>query len=97
MDSGNELPETKETYWRWGVPSLILAGVTLSSMALSYFFVDPNILSRYEAMVVDSQDLGQLLSFHMDLVVHAKAQQCGAKHGLLRDLWSFTCNTLEVI
>ena len=58
MDSGNELPETKETYWRWGVPSLILAGVTLSSMALSYFFVDPNILSRYEAMVVDSQDLG---------------------------------------
>jgi hypothetical protein len=26
-------------------------------MALSYFFVEPNILSRYEAMVADSQDL----------------------------------------
>ena len=48
-------------------------------------------------MRVDSQYLGQLLSFHMGLVVNAKAEQCGAKHGLLRDLWSFTCNTLEVI
>lgn len=56
MDLGSNLPETQETYWRWGVPSLILGGVTLSSMALSYFFVEPNILSRYEAMVVDSQD-----------------------------------------
>lgn len=56
MDPGSNLPETQETYWRWGVPSLILGGVTLSSMALSYFFVEPNILSRYEAMVVDSQD-----------------------------------------
>ena len=56
MDPGNDLPETQETYWRWGVPSLILAGVTLSSMALSFFFVEPSILSRYEAMVVDSQD-----------------------------------------
>ncbi|MFZ4468339.1 MAG: hypothetical protein ACOYOZ_03715, partial [Pirellula sp.] len=56
MDLSNDLPETQETYWRWGVPSLILAGLTLSSMALSYFFVEPNILSRYEAMVADSQD-----------------------------------------
>ena len=56
MDPSNDLPETQETYWRWGVPSLILAGLTLSSMALSYFFVEPNILSRYEAMVADSQD-----------------------------------------
>jgi hypothetical protein len=56
MDPGNDLPETQETYWRWGVPSLILAGVTLSSMALSFFLVEPSILSRYEAMVVDSQD-----------------------------------------
>jgi hypothetical protein len=53
MDPSNDLPETQETYWRWGVPSLILAGVTLCSMALSYFFVEPNIASRYEAMVVD--------------------------------------------
>jgi len=52
MDPSNDLPETQETYWRWGVPSLILAGVTLCSMALSYFFVEPNIASRYEAMVV---------------------------------------------
>lgn len=57
MDLSNDLPETQGTYWRWGVPSLILAGLALSSMALSYFFVEPNILSRYEAMVADSQDL----------------------------------------
>lgn len=55
MDLGNNLPETQETYWRWGVPSLILGCVTLSSMALSYFIVEPNILSRYEAMVADLQ------------------------------------------
>ena len=57
MDPDKDLPETRETYWRWGVPSLILAGVTLSSMALSYFFVEPNLLHRYEAMVVGSQNV----------------------------------------
>ena len=57
MDPDKDLPETRETYWRWGVPSLILAGVTLSSMALSYFFVEPNLLRRYEAMVVGSQNV----------------------------------------
>ena len=57
MDPDKDLPETRETYWRWGVPSLILAGVTLSSMALSYFFVEPNLLGRYEAMVVGSQNV----------------------------------------
>ena len=56
MDSGNNLPETQETYWRWGVPSLILGAVTLSSMALSYCFIEPNMVSRYEAMVVEAQD-----------------------------------------
>lgn len=57
MDPDKDLPETRETYWRWGVPSLILAGVTLSSMALSYFFVEPNLLGRYEAMVGGSQNV----------------------------------------
>ena len=70
MDPSNDLPETQETYWRWGVPSLILAGVTLSSMALSFFFVEPNIFSRYGAMVADSQNF----EFEPELLANPSAR-----------------------
>ncbi|MCY3005761.1 MAG: hypothetical protein NTV29_07275 [Planctomycetota bacterium] len=55
MVQSNELPETPETYWRWGVPSLVLGGVTLVAMGMSHFFVEPRILSRYETMVIQAR------------------------------------------
>jgi hypothetical protein len=55
MVQSNELPETPETYWRWGVPSLVLGGVTLVATGMSHFFVEPRILSRYETMVIQAR------------------------------------------
>jgi len=56
MVQSNELPETPETYWRWGVPSLVLGGVTLIAMGMSYFFVEPRILNRYENIISQAQE-----------------------------------------
>lgn len=49
---GNEeLPESRETYWRWGVPSLVLAMVTILLGMASWLYMQPRITGRYEAIV----------------------------------------------
>jgi hypothetical protein len=46
-----DLPESPETYWRWGFPSLILALVTILLGLASWLYMQPRIRGRYEAMV----------------------------------------------
>jgi hypothetical protein len=41
------LPATREQYWRWGIPSLILAIATIALAATSHWIVEPTILGRY--------------------------------------------------
>ena len=50
MDS-NEHNRMREYYWRKGIPSLVLAFVTLFLAGYSYWFVQPNIQNRYQSIV----------------------------------------------
>jgi tetratricopeptide (TPR) repeat protein len=45
------LPESPETYWRWGLPSLVLAIITISLALVSQFYTQPRILTRYQRIV----------------------------------------------
>ncbi|MEI8211730.1 MAG: hypothetical protein WCI02_06250 [Planctomycetota bacterium] len=45
------LPESPETYWRWGLPSLVLAIITISLVLVSQFYTRPRILARYQRIV----------------------------------------------
>lgn len=51
MAPTRDLPETPQTYWRWGIPSLVLAIVTVSLLITSQFVIEPGILTRYENLV----------------------------------------------
>ena len=51
MNRGSYLPESPSTYWRWGLPSLVLAAVTLVLMGLSQWVIEPRIASRYSQLV----------------------------------------------
>ncbi len=54
MMPSDNLPETPQTYWRWGLPSLILAIVTVSLVLASQFLIEPSIDHRYESVVHQS-------------------------------------------
>lgn len=54
---GNPLPESPQTYWRWGLPSLVLAVVTLAAILASQWIVEPGITSKYQRIV--EQELGR--------------------------------------
>lgn len=41
------LPETAETYWRWGVPSVVLGVVTCLIYVVSVVWVEPRVDRRY--------------------------------------------------
>jgi hypothetical protein len=51
MAPTRDLPETPQTYWRWGIPSLVLAIVTAFLLITSQFVIEPGILTRYENLV----------------------------------------------
>lgn len=46
-----DLPESPETYWRWGIPSLVLGTLTVVLGLASQFFVQPRVVARYEQIV----------------------------------------------
>ncbi len=50
------LPLPPDQYWRWGIPSLILAVVTILLSALSLFWVGPRIIPNYKSMLKQSMD-----------------------------------------
>lgn len=52
--SGSYLPESAETYFRWGIPSLVLAFVTITLATYSVAWVQPNLRSNYRKFC-DSQ------------------------------------------
>lgn len=54
MKPSEDLPETPQTYWRWGLPSLILAIVTILLVLASQFIIEPSIDHRYESIVHQS-------------------------------------------
>jgi tetratricopeptide (TPR) repeat protein len=54
MMPSEDLPETPQTYWRWGLPSLILAIVTILLVLASQFVIEPSIDHRYESVVQQS-------------------------------------------
>jgi tetratricopeptide (TPR) repeat protein len=54
MMPSEPLPETPQTYWRWGLPSLILAVITISLVLASQFVIEPSIDRRYESVVHQS-------------------------------------------
>ncbi|MFN9348308.1 MAG: hypothetical protein ACK6DQ_17085 [Planctomycetota bacterium] len=54
MMPSDNLPETPQTYWRWGLPSLILAIVTILLVIASQFIIEPSIDHRYESIVHQS-------------------------------------------
>jgi len=54
MLPSEDLPETPQTYWRWGLPSLILAIVTILLVLASQFVIEPSIDHRYESLVHQS-------------------------------------------
>lgn len=60
MPSNSHLPETSQTYWRWGVPSIVLAVVTLALIALSFLVVEPGVTRRYESIIADTMSLDRL-------------------------------------
>lgn len=47
------LPETAETYWRWGIPSIVLGLVTCLAYAISVFWVEPRVDVRYTKLIED--------------------------------------------
>lgn len=54
MMPSDDLPETPQTYWRWGLPSLILAIVTVVLVLASQFLTEPSIDRCYESLVHQS-------------------------------------------
>jgi hypothetical protein len=52
MHRVSPLPETPETYFRWGLPSLVLGVVTISLIAISHWVVEPRITAQYQETVL---------------------------------------------
>lgn len=60
MSQTVSLPETPQTYWRWGLPSLILAITTVVLVATSQGVIEPSIDSRYDSVVQRALSGGRL-------------------------------------
>jgi len=75
-----DLPESPETYWRWGIPSLVLGTLTVAFALASQFYVQPRIVSRYEGIVGKILELepGETLATGASrMVVDLQAKQIG--------------------
>lgn len=59
MQHDSYLPESPETYWRWGIPSLVLAVVTIACMGLSQWIVEPRVAGQYTRIVTEALDRQQ--------------------------------------
>ena len=46
------LPESAQTYWRWGLPSVVLAIVSVLIFVWSVFWVEPRVDRRYEGLIL---------------------------------------------
>ncbi|MFN7731651.1 MAG: hypothetical protein ACK5OB_07105 [Pirellula sp.] len=78
--SNGDLPESPETYWRWGIPSLALGTLTIAFALASQFYVQPRIVSRYEGIVRNILDLesGETLATGVSgMVVDLQIKQNG--------------------
>lgn len=59
-----DLPESLATYWRWGVPSLVLAVVTILLGLASWLYMQPRIQVRYADLVEHGLSMeGELRAF----------------------------------
>jgi len=68
MLPSEDLPETPQTYWRWGLPSLILAIVTILLVLASQFVIEPSIDHRYESLVHQSISSHRLDDLKIDQI-----------------------------
>ena len=50
------LPESAQTYWRWGLPSVVLAIVSVLIFVWSVVWVEPRVDRRYEALILPGLD-----------------------------------------
>lgn len=46
------LPESAQTYWRWGLPSVLLAIVSILVFAWSVLWVEPRVDNRYQGLIL---------------------------------------------
>ena len=50
------LPESAQTYWRWGLPSVVLAIVCVLIFVWSVVWVEPRVDRRYEGLILPGLD-----------------------------------------